>query len=327
MRLLSIAALSIALSACSGGSGALPAGPSTGSSTPVACSTVALPAGTLTVSTLDDAVTVFGSSPSPVATLMGPKTQIKVPFGVAYGPDSLLYVVNNNTPAILEFTAGASGDCAPVRMIAGPHTALGTTWSSDWTIPTVTGIAFDSAGNLYVSNTQTNSILVYAPGASGDAAPIRTIGGAATGLSGPRQITFDQNGNLWVANRSGNSVTEYALGASGNTAPIATLSGPSIVQPWGVGFDHDGCLWVANATPQNTVIVFMGGSSPMQTIAGPNTQFNNPYGESFDANGDLILANQLAGNVEVFADDANGDVAPLRVISGLQYPNFVVFRP
>ena len=53
-----------------------------------------------------------------------------------------------------------------------------------------TGIALDAAGNLYVANTLGNSITVYAPGASGDAAPVATISGGHTGLNGPIGITF-----------------------------------------------------------------------------------------------------------------------------------------
>ena len=53
-----------------------------------------------------------------------------------------------------------------------------------------TGVALDAEGNLYVANTLGNSITVYAPGASGNAAPLATIGGGRTGLNGPVGITF-----------------------------------------------------------------------------------------------------------------------------------------
>jgi sugar lactone lactonase YvrE len=292
-----------------------------------------LPAATITESGNDNAVRVFGSSATPIAALRGPTSQIGIPFGVAYGPDGLLYVVNNDPPAILAFAPGVSGDCAPVRAISGAQTGLGTTWVIGSPAPLDAGIAFDAAGNLYVASTQNSAILVFAPGVSGDVAPIRTISGAATGLNGPRQITFDAAGGLWVANRPANSVTEYAPGASGNVSPLVTMTGPAtgINKPWGVTFDADGCLWVANAGPANAIVVFMRpfttNQVPKQTISGPNTGFNNPYGLSVDTSRNVWVANQLAGNLEAFADNSSGNVAPVRTITGVNETNFVTFRP
>jgi len=68
------------------------------------------------------------------------------------------------------------------------------------------------------------SVTEYAPGAAGNAAPIVTISGAGTGLSGPADVTLDPAGDLFVANANG-SVTEYAKGADGDVAPIAAISG------------------------------------------------------------------------------------------------------
>ena len=45
------------------------------------------------------------------------------------------------------------------------------------------GVAFDADGDLIVSNEGSDSVTEYAPGATGDAPPIATIKGAATGLS------------------------------------------------------------------------------------------------------------------------------------------------
>jgi len=60
---------------------------------------------------------------------------------------------------------------------------------------------------------------VFAANASGNAAPLRTISGSATGLNVPSGIALDVSGNMYVANANGNSVTEYAAAAAGNVAP------------------------------------------------------------------------------------------------------------
>jgi hypothetical protein len=53
-----------------------------------------------------------------------------------------------------------------------------------------TGLALDGAGNIYVANYVGQSITVYAPGVSGNAAPTREIIGANTGLTSPGWMTF-----------------------------------------------------------------------------------------------------------------------------------------
>ena len=48
-----------------------------------------------------------------------------------------------------------------------------------------TGIDVDSQGRVYVANQYDDDIHVYASGAAGDSAPIATIAGGGTQLSGP----------------------------------------------------------------------------------------------------------------------------------------------
>ena len=48
-----------------------------------------------------------------------------------------------------------------------------------------TGIDVDAAGHLYVANQYDNDVHVYPAGAAGNTAPLGTIAGPTTGLSGP----------------------------------------------------------------------------------------------------------------------------------------------
>ena len=85
------------------------------------------------------------------------------------------------------------------------------------------GLALDGQGRLVVTNVAGNSIAIYAAGANGNVAPIRTIAGAATGLNVPSGVCLDASGTIYVtnanANANGNSITEYAAGVAGNVAP------------------------------------------------------------------------------------------------------------
>jgi hypothetical protein len=154
---------------------------------------------------------------------------------------------------ILIFAAGAANNVAPARTISGSATGL-----HSWGIGLgETYVAWFPDGSLGVSDfdiTDVTSLYVFAPGASGNAAPVRTITGGATGINvdtqylnnlitngirgGPASGTvFAQNGlSVDNASRMYVSVFGSSLGlpsqivrfdstANGNAVPSAVLAG------------------------------------------------------------------------------------------------------
>jgi hypothetical protein len=80
----------------------------------------------------------------------------------------------NGPPSILKFSAGSTGNVAPVQTITGDPNS----------IESVGNLRVDSTGNLYVLDGST--ILKFAPGAKGNVAPIATISSNAfTFVGGP----------------------------------------------------------------------------------------------------------------------------------------------
>jgi hypothetical protein len=76
--------------------------------------------------------------------------------------------VGTGENAVPVYASGSDGERPPVRVIQGPHARL---------LGPV-ALAFDRHGNLYVANGgctwgACDGVSVYAPGASGDAAPVR----------------------------------------------------------------------------------------------------------------------------------------------------------
>ena len=105
---------------------------------------------------------------------------------------------------------------------------------------------------VWVANRSANRITRYAAGATGNAAPVATIEGAATGLSAPTGVAVDGAGRLYVANETANSVTAYAPSANGNAGPLYSISGASTGHPapgpwWST--PPGGCMW---PTPRPT---------------------------------------------------------------------------
>ena len=133
-------------------------------------------------------ITIYASGSSgdaaPITTITGPSTDLSAPEALALDSAGNIYVANLtggslNLGAITVYPSGSNGDSTPDIVIAGPDTGL----------LNPQGIAVDSSGNIYVSNTS-NSILEFAHGASGDATPMATVSGANTGLDGPRGLAL-----------------------------------------------------------------------------------------------------------------------------------------
>lgn len=212
--------------------------------------------------------------------------------------------------SITVYTLTGARNRKPIREITGPDTQLGT--SPD-------GVALDSSGNIYVSNSDTNTITVYPAGSNGDAVPTRVIAGSATGLDAPAQIAVDSQGALYVANYYNNSVIVFAPGANGNVYPVTDIVGPNttLKNPAGVGFDSAGNIY-ASSESSNAIAVFAPGSqgnvAPIRTIVGRKTQLW-PTQLALDANDDLYVANVFP-NVTEYGANASGNVAPIRVIKG-----------
>jgi hypothetical protein len=86
---------------------------------------------------------------------------------------------------------------------------------------------FDDLNNLYVANG--HSILVFAPDAHGNVAPIRTIKGPHTGLTNCVSIAVDPTGIVYAGNFFAQDpdghITVHAPGADGDVAPLHTITG------------------------------------------------------------------------------------------------------
>jgi hypothetical protein len=149
------------------------------------------------------------------------------PSALAIGKDGEQYLglFNLKDEEIQVFASGASGTPSPKRTIAGGATDLTCTEAE----------AVDSTNDLYVSNWGAacgggpNNIVVFAPHANGNAAPIQMIAGDQTGITGPINLALGADGNIYVANEiaGGSSPTfdilVFPVNANGNVAPIRTL--------------------------------------------------------------------------------------------------------
>jgi hypothetical protein len=236
----------------------------------------------------------------------------------AAGPDpaGTVYVSDESTNSIDVFAPGTNGDVAPIRTISGPSTGIGPGYGPD-------DVKVDAAGDVFASNFNSDSITEYAPGASGDVAPICTISGSNTGLDDNDDISIAPDGTIYAGNFYGNSVEVFGPGSCGNVTPerIITGSATGLGEVDGLGVDAAGNLYVDN-TLGGSIEVFAPGANgnvaPVDTIAGSLTGLTGPDDIVVGFGGELYVTNGFnsGDSVLVFAPGANGNVAPVQDISG-----------
>jgi sugar lactone lactonase YvrE len=203
-------------------------------------------------------------------------------------------------------------------------------------------VAFDSSGNLWVSDRLNNRVLEFKPPfASGmnassviGQANLTTYSYSATptpsSLFGPQGLAFDSQGNLWVADQSDNRILEYAASSLGTNDPQAILE---IGQPAGtsqlsnrtatdtpegldgptvIAFDSSGNLWAVDHL-NNRVLEFkapftdgMSASLEIGQAPGPDAFTSNSATTSQDGfDNPLGLAFDSQGNLWVVDQNNN----------------------
>lgn len=130
------------------------------------------------------------------------------------------------------------------------------------------GLAFDSSGNLWVTDTGENRVLRFSPPFTTGISANLVIGQSGfttyassttqSGLHYPRAIAFDPSGNLWVADELNNRTLRFSvpfsngmnanlvLGQSGFTSGLSAVTAAGMKRPWGVTADAAGNIWVAD---------------------------------------------------------------------------------
>jgi DNA-binding beta-propeller fold protein YncE len=261
---------------------------------------------------------------APVRSIKGSNTGFIALSGVAISSDGSIWACDFDASRLFKFSSSAIGNATPV-------TALGP---GAKTLNGCSGIAISSSGTIFASSFgldtgYVSTIFAWKAGATGNAAPVKTISGAATKLHGPQSLAFDSNGNLTAVNQN-QTVEVFAPTANGNVAPLRKIAGAAtaLQDPAGVAIDPaTNTIWVSNAQG-NSLLEFAhlanGNAAPMVTIAGSKTHLNSPFGIAVDGAGYIYVANcpQAAttppniGSIEVFEPGSSGNVAPVQRIVG-----------
>jgi hypothetical protein len=236
----------------------------------------------------------------------------------AASPGPILQIGNWEGTNLLSFPDPSTGNVKPTTTIA-------QTPANGYT-----GLTYDATGNLWGATTEGNEVVEFT--ASQLAAGVTATPQVALQMTDPTGVAFDGAGNLWVTLGTPNEVVEIGaatLSTSGTPAPKVTLSSDSTTTkslefPTALTFDGSGNLWVVNTESTSAVAyapaqyAASGAPTPNVVLAGAATKITGPYGVTFDASGNLWVANDGDGLVNEFtgsAVTAGGNVAPAVTIT------------
>jgi hypothetical protein len=216
--------------------------------------------------------------------------------------------------------------CAAVVLIFGASGLVGTTAASarPEQAPAFGTIFTVSSGNSFITE--------YAPGATGNATPINTIEGAATGIVEPGGIAVDSDGGIYVSNlpgAGGPTITEYPPSATGNATPTETLAGDSTFnQIFGITLAPNGNLWVSGRSgtaPNDPELAeyaadAVSGDPPIDVISGDQTGLSDDNADgvmdvAVTPDGADVWATTVSNLLE-FSTSQSGNAAPVGEIGG-----------
>jgi sugar lactone lactonase YvrE len=143
-----------------------------------------------------------------------------------------------------------------------------------------TAIAFDRAGEAYVSSRMDGTVYRVAPNG--------TMSSYAEGMGVATGIAFDRAENLYVGDRSG---TIFKIARDRQIFVFATLE-PS-VSAYHLAFGPHGDLFVTGPTTSSFDSVYK--ISPQGNVSTFYRGLGRPQGLAFDADGNLYLAASLSG--------------------------------
>ncbi len=245
---------------------------------------------------------IFTYTPSgSVSTFIAQGGGIQNAADMALGPNGNLYVSDAATGNIDEVTpTGAVSFFASTGYFS------------------LNAIAFDAAGNLYVSQA------INPDGSPATTiekiTPAGSVSVFATNVNGPLGLAVDSHGNLFVANFGDNSIDKIT--PSGSLSVFAT----GLSEPTGLAFNSAGDLFVANGE-SDTIDEFSPAGT--ESLFADDT-LSVPAALAFDGVGNLYVTGGLSGPIDMYTPSgAESEFAPVPDSPPLQnpQPDALVFAP
>jgi streptogramin lyase len=139
-----------------------------------------------------------------------------------------------------------------------------------------TALATDASGNIWVTNSTTNTVSEL----SHTGVPASGTPFTAGSMHTPSAIAIDTSGNAWIANSGNSTLTE--LSSSGANVSGSPFSGGGLSTPNSVAIDLSGNVWLSNSG-NNSVSKFSSSGMAISGTSGYTaTGVSAPVGLAID---------------------------------------------
>jgi len=273
-------------------------------------------------------VTTLAGAAQGYADGQGTTARFYGPTGVAVDGNGNVYVVDTTNPRIRKITpAGVVTTLAG----SGSHGSVdGTGTAASFSQPI--GVAVDSSGNVYVSDTGNNKIRKVTPAgvvttlAGADEGDYADGQGTAARFYNPNGVAVDGSGNVYVADSYNHRIRKITASGSVTTlawsGDVGSADGQgtevSFRIPRGVAVDGSGNVYVADSGNHRICKIDVGGN--VTTLAGggdvgsadgqgTEASFHDPEGVAVDGSGNVYVADSY--NHRIRKIDVGGNVTTL----------------
>ena len=258
--------------------------------------------------------TVAGGGTALTDNISAIKAQLAANFGIAVDAAGILYIADTDNNRIRRVSAGLIATVAGsgTRGFAGDN---GPATGARLALPGA--IAFDSAGDLYIADTDNNRIREVSNGvittvAGGRASLGDNAAATSAQINSPTGIAVDSTGSLYIADfgdfrirKVSNAVitTVAGNGAPGYGGDNGPATSAQLASPYGLAIDRAGTLYTSDSS--NNVIRKIS-NGVISTVAGNATpgfsgdngpaisaQLASPAGVAMDTAGNLYIADSL----------------------------------
>ena len=221
------------------------------------------------------------------------------------GSATVVFTFDANTGATRTGTLTIAGQTLTVTQAASSYIAANPLTALISGLNGPAGAAVDSAGNVYISDTNDKTIKKW----TASTQSLSTL--VSTGLVSPEGVAVDGAGNVYIADIGDKAVKKWVA----STQTLSTLVSTGLNYPAGVAVDGSGNVYIAD-TNNNTIYKWTAATQAVTTLA---SGLSYPSAIAVDGAGNVYIANSVNNTIEEWT--AAPPHTPITLVpSGLNHP-------